>query len=108
MFMFKRCNCISKVSGCCWSDKDVTNLSSDLTIIAVKSRLELLFLLKSKSHCVCDLITHTNMSQSLISHHLADLMKSKLVYSKREGKFIEYFLTKKGEKVVQALDSIIS
>jgi len=108
MFIFKRCDCLSKITGCCRNDKDVAQLSSDLNVLSVKSRLEILFLLKSKSHCVCDLMTHTDMSQSLVSHHLADLMKSGIVESKREGKFIEYFLTKKGEKVIQALNSIIN
>lgn len=48
------------------------------------------------------------MSQSLISHHLADLLKLNIIKGKREGKFIDYYLTDKGEKVVQALESIIS
>jgi len=108
MFISKRCDCNPKTDNCCKSDKDISKLNQIFTVVSVKSRLEILFLLNSKSHCVCDITTHTKMSQSLISHHLADLMKLNLIKGKREGKFIDYYLTEKGKKVVQALESIIS
>jgi ArsR family transcriptional regulator len=107
MFISKRCCCTSKKSNCC-SPKQLNTLSSILTIISVKTRLEILYLLKEKPHCVCDLESHTEMSQSLISHHLADLENANLIESKREGKFIDYSLTKKGKMVVKVLDSLIS
>jgi DNA-binding transcriptional ArsR family regulator len=43
------------------------------------------------------------MSQSLVSHHLADLTTTGFVERKREGKYIDYYLTKKGEQFIQAL-----
>lgn len=106
MFISKRCNCFSKLGICCGNGKNSEKLSKDLGLLSVKSRLDILFLLKDKPHCVCDLAAHTGMSQSLISHHLADLIKSQLIGSSREGKFVEYFLAKKGIKVIQALDLI--
>lgn len=106
MFISKRCNCLSKLVGCC-KKSQISKLGKDLEMISVKSRLEILFLLKQKSHCVCDIISHTSMSQSLISHHLSDLAKSGLIANKRDGKFIDYFLTKKGEKVINAVQLII-
>lgn len=107
MFISKRCNCFSKISHCCQRGKVVENLSKDLSLLSTKSRLDILFLLKDKPHCVCDLMSHTDMSQSLISHHLSDLTNAGLLESKREGKYIDYYLTKKGEKTVKALSEMI-
>lgn len=107
MFIFKRCCCPSKKSSCC-SLNALSKLSSDLTLLAVKSRLEILFLLQAKPHCVCDLMTHTNMSQSLISHHLRDLENSGVIASTRDGKFIDYHLTDKGKRVIEALKILVN
>ena len=103
MFISKRCHCFSKLSKCCHNSKYSEILSKDLGLLSVKSRLDILFLLNDKSHCVCDLTSHTDLSQSLISHHLADLTDAGLVKSKREGKFIDYSLTFKGKQFLEAL-----
>lgn len=103
MFISKRCDCLSKHSQCCKSYQDKEKLSKDLSLLSVKSRLDILFHLKDRYHCVCDLISHTDMSQSLISHHLSDLEGAGLVQNKREGKYIDYYLTKKGKRFLKAL-----
>jgi arsenite methyltransferase len=107
MFICKRCCCSVKKTSCCSPEK-LRALSSDLTVISVRTRLVILYLLKDKPHCVCDIGSHTGMSQSLISHHLADLENAKLISCKREGKFVDYFLTEKGGRVVKALDLLLS
>ena len=43
------------------------------------------------------------MSQSLISHHLSDLTSAGFVDSKREGKFVEHYLTPKGRTLAKTL-----
>jgi DNA-binding HxlR family transcriptional regulator len=43
------------------------------------------------------------MSQSLISHHLSDLISAGFVDNKREGKFVEYYLTPKGKDLIKTL-----
>jgi ArsR family transcriptional regulator len=103
MFISKRCNCSAKHNKCVPSKIDLKQLSDNLTLLSVKSRLDLLFLLKDKSHCVCDLTEHTDMSQSLISHHISDLTAAGFVNSKREGKFVEHYLTLKGQDLVKTL-----
>jgi ArsR family transcriptional regulator len=60
-------------------------------------------LLRQSPHCVCDIESHTKLSQTLISHHLADLLKAGLIERKKDGKFIEYSLNPKGKKVVTNL-----
>ncbi len=107
MFISKRCGCRSKACSCYQYNKAIKKLCKDLSLLSVKSRLDILFLLKDKPHCVCDLISHTNMSQSLISHHLSDLTDANLVTNKRQGKYIDYYLTNKGKKLLQALLLII-
>ncbi len=107
MFISKRCGCTTSRSTSPINAEGLAKLSSGLTVISVKSRLELLFLLHIKPHCVCDLVEHTKMSQSLISHHLASLNKEGLIVSKRNGKYSDYLLTAKGEKAVKALELFI-
>ena len=106
--MSKRCGCFSEKIKSSLTQTQLASLSNDLLIIAVKSRLELLFLLEIKPHCVCDLMSHTKMSQSLISHHLSDLEVKKYILSKRSGKFIEYSLTEKGSTTIKALKLLVN
>lgn len=103
MFISKRCDCSSKLSKCCQSGKNTEKLSKDLSLLSAKSRLDILFHLKDKPHCVCDLMSHTDMSQSLISHHLSDLTNAGFIESKREGKYMDYYLTIKGKRFLDAL-----
>lgn len=103
MFISKRCDCFSKISKCCQKEEVSKSLSKDLGLLSVKSRLDILFLLKAKPHCVCDLENHTGMSQSLISHHLSDLTNAGFIESKREGKYMDYCLTDKGRRFLKAL-----
>jgi ArsR family transcriptional regulator len=104
--MYKRCNCADKTA----LNKTVQSTAFDLTnllkIIAVPTRLEILFLLEEKSHCVCDIEAHTKLSQSLTSHHLSDLMAASLVASFKDGKFVNYKLTDKGRELVSNLKNI--
>jgi ArsR family transcriptional regulator len=107
MFISKRCGCKTEKILSPINSKQLSKLSDDLSVISVKSRLELLFLLQNKPHCVCDLIEHTGKSQSLISHHLSDLEMKGYISKKRNGKFIDYLLTQKGSKVLKALELLV-
>lgn len=95
---------------CCDLDKKYLQrtiyLSSLLKILAEGNRLRLLCILKQRTHCVCNLIKHFNLSQSLISHHLADLKKAGLVKDKKRGQRVYYSLTDKGKKITNLLSRI--
>ncbi len=82
--------------------------SSLLKLLAEPSRLRLLCILKSDSHCVCDLEDHLPMSQSLISHHLSDLKQAGIVDDEKVGRQVRYSLTKKGQQVVALITSLAS
>jgi ArsR family transcriptional regulator, arsenate/arsenite/antimonite-responsive transcriptional repressor len=83
-------------------------LSRDLSVLSVKSRMDIMFVLKKDPHCVCDIEIHTGLSQSLISHHINDLQKSGFVRGTRDKKFIEYSLTQKGVQFLNTLESLLT
>jgi ArsR family transcriptional regulator len=106
MFIYKRCDCSDKTA----LNKSIQTASSNLTdllkLVAVPTRLEILFLLEEKGHCVCDIETHTKLSQSLTSHHLSDLATAGLITKYKQGKFVHYKLTGKGQTFVKNLKQI--
>jgi ArsR family transcriptional regulator len=95
----------------CCSEKDlqskkVGELSSLLKVISDNSRLQILCILQKKELCVCELIEATNLSQSLISHHLKDLKDADLVSKRIDGKWSRYSLTPKGQKITNLIFKI--
>lgn len=96
--------------SCCSSksaeSKEIATLSSLLKIVSEESRLKLLCILRKGKHCVCELIEHVDLSQSLISHHLKDLKVAGIVMDEKKGLRVYYSLTKKGEKIINSLFSL--
>lgn len=103
MFIYQRCNCAECKITKDFPDSRVKPVAGLLKLVSAPSRLNILLLLRQSPHCVCDIETHTHLSQTLISHHLAILAKAGLVVSKKNGKYIEYSLTKKGRGVTTNL-----
>lgn len=104
MFIFKNCRCNLSSKALRSIRNRLKSIGQDLRLFSVKSRLELLCVLNKCNHCVNDIIAHTGMSQSLVSHHLADLANAGFIHSKRDGKFINYTLTDKGREFMNILD----
>lgn len=52
------------------------------------------------------MISHLQLSQSLVSHHLRDLKDNDLVKSDKRGLKVYYSLTKKAEKVINLIFKI--
>ena len=96
--------------SCCSSksieSKQVSSLSSLLRMISEESRLRILCILRRGSHCVCEIIEHVNLSQSLISHHLKDLKEAGIVADEKKGLRVYYSLTKKGKHIINLLFTI--
>jgi len=90
-------------NSCCSNPKtqtrDVEKLSTILKIISDHNRLQILSILQNGEHCVCQLMEHVKLSQSLISHHLKDLKDFCLVIGRKDGKWSYYSLTPKGKKI---------
>jgi ArsR family transcriptional regulator len=87
---------------------EVESLSSVLKVIAEPNRLRVLCILQTDgSYCVCELEAHMpEVSQSLLSHHLADLRAAGLVQSEKEGLKVYYSLTHKGKHITQTVLSL--
>jgi ArsR family transcriptional regulator, arsenate/arsenite/antimonite-responsive transcriptional repressor len=84
----------------------VDSLASLLKLVAEPSRLRLLCLLRQGEHCVCELLEHVSMSQSLVSHHLKDLKHAGIVVDEKRGLKVFYSLTPKGATLTKRLFKI--
>lgn len=100
----KRCTC--RPANAIAVAKTNPAVAKQLKIVAVPSKLRILQLLKFASHCVCDLMVHTKISQTLLSHHLADLSAIGLVNKKKNGAFVDYSLTDRGLKLVNVVSAL--
>jgi len=92
----------------CCSDKKTNikgteDLSSLLKLVSDNNRLQLLCILQKGEHCVCQLLDHTKLSQSLISHHLKDLKDAGLVKDRKDSKWSYYSLTDKGQEIINLI-----
>lgn len=93
--------------SCCSPKKiefnQVGSLSFLLKLVAEPNRLKILCILRQGQHCVCELIKHTDLSQSLISHHLKDLKDAGLISDEKKGLWVYYSLTKRGQEITDKL-----
>lgn len=91
--------------SCCSSSTiefgQVQSLSSLLKLVAEPSRLRILCILRQGEHCVCEIERHLELSQSLLSHHLADLRGAGLIVGEKKGLNVHYALTREGRKIVE-------
>jgi len=81
-------------------------VEKDLKTISVSSKMAILQSLETP-HCVCDLVSLTSFSQTLISHHLSELEEKGFVGGKMEGRFKRFFLTEKGKKFLKIIKSLL-
>jgi DNA-binding transcriptional ArsR family regulator len=86
--------------------KQLTHLTSLLKLVSEENRLKLLCILRTEEHCVCELMEHVNLSQSLISHHLKDLKNESIVTDEKRGLRVYYSLTNNGRKITELLFKI--
>ena len=98
--------------SCCSTEQssdDLITLASTLRIIGEPNRLRIVCALQDTAeHCVCELMEHIpGMSQSLLSHHLADLKAASLVESEKRGLRVYYKLTKTGVLITRTVLSLV-
>lgn len=100
------CNSCSLPHCSCSKKECFESMAGLFKMMSEKNRLQLMCRLHQKEHCVCELTPYVELSQSLISHHLADLRQAELVVDKRRGRRVYYQLTDLGKHMMDILESI--
>lgn len=67
-------------------------LADFFKVFGDKTRVRILYLLRSQELCVCDLASSLGMTSPAISHQLRILKTNRLIKSKRQGKSVIYSL----------------
>lgn len=75
------------------SIEDMEDLSLFFKVFSDTTRLRIIELLSHGEHCVSDICSVLEISQSAVSHQLATLRKMRLVRTKKEGKVVIYALS---------------
>jgi DNA-binding transcriptional ArsR family regulator len=70
----------------------ITRMSAVFQALQSDTRLKILFLLRQKEMCVCELEEALEVTQSAVSHGLRTLRQLDLVRVRREGKFTIYYI----------------
>jgi DNA-binding transcriptional ArsR family regulator len=74
------------------ADDVVYELAELFKTMGDPTRIKILYALKERELCVCDLSELLDMSSSAISHHLRVLRNNKLVKYRKEGRSVYYSL----------------
>ncbi len=72
--------------------ENITKMSAVFQALQSDTRLKILFLLRQKEMCVCELEQALEVTQSAVSHGLRTLRQLDLVRVRREGKFTIYYI----------------
>jgi ArsR family transcriptional regulator len=73
---------------------DTQSLAALFKTLSEPVRLRIVYLLLEKGElCVCDLVNTLELSQSVVSRHLAYLRNNQLVSTRREGVWVYYHIT---------------
>lgn len=100
--MNKKCFGSKKLCG------DLSEALDFLRVISDRCRLHILYLLRKKELCVCEIWKSLNSPQNLTSHHLKVLKDFGLITSKKDGLKVFYKLNPKAiKKYKKILKSII-
>lgn len=64
-------------------------------------RIDILVLLLNGEKCACSLLEELDISQSTLSHHMKILCESKVVTSRKEGKWTYYSIDQGGSQIAK-------
>lgn len=69
------------------------------------NRLAIIDMIKTEEKCACKILEELQITQPTLSHHMKILCDSGLVNSRREGKWMHYYINKElFEEVKQLFD----
>jgi DNA-binding transcriptional ArsR family regulator len=82
---------------------DITNKQCEICkIFSNSSRVKILLTLRNKPQTVSSIVKKTNLSQSVVSQHLAILRNKEIVEDSKEGSWITYKI--KYPEIMDAFD----
>ena len=87
-------------------DKSTDDLTKFFSALANKKRIRIIYILKKKDRCVCEIEAVLDESQSAVSHHLRILEKSGLIRGLKKGKFTHYEIIE--ENIKQYVNLLIN
>jgi len=73
-----------------------------------KNRLLILDMLSCGELCACDIMDGLSLTQPTISHHMKMLLKSDLVRSRKEGKWVFYSINEEQVKEIQDFIQVLT
>ena len=83
---------VAQVKKSMLDEEEVSDMAETFKVLADPTRIKILYALRCKELCVCDLAVTLEMKTSAVSHQLRLLKGARLVKSRREGKNICYML----------------
>ena len=85
------------------TNKELSKLSQAARVFSSKSKLKILIILLAREHCVCEVQECLGKEQSLISHHLSDLVEGGWIKQRRgeDARQVFYSLTDEGKRKLE-------
>jgi ArsR family transcriptional regulator len=82
---------------------ELDSMADKFKLLADKTRLSIMALLKEKELCVCEIVEVLATTQPNISQHLRKLKMAQLVTESRRGQWVYYSLSLADKPYVQAV-----
>ena len=86
--------------------KDARPTADLLKAIADPARIKIIDALGHRELCVCVLVDLTGLQYSALSYHLKQLKDMELVASDKDGNYLIYSLTKKGQRIKKFIQKL--
>lgn len=92
------------------TDKELSDLSQSAKLFSSKSKLKVLIILSAREHCVCEIQECLTKEQSLVSHHLSDLVEAGWIKQRKgkDARQVFYSLTKEAEKKLKIFLKVVN
>lgn len=87
-------------------DNDLDRALEIFEALADERRVRVMQLLGESELCVCDLVAVFDIEYSKLSYHLKKLKEADLVAANRDGNYVTYRPTERGEDVIDVIRSI--
>ncbi len=105
----KQCECLGGIEGLkklTLSKRETTKKSKILRAIHNPTRMIILDILVKQPLCVCIIKELVGMPDSKLSYHLNILKETGLIYGKRQGSWIIYYPTEKGQAASELIKNL--